>query len=85
MTDTTHTDEPVDRQVEVERLAGLNVIDYEAARAKAAERLRVRVNVLDKQVSKKRRALGLADNADEGQGRAFKIVDPLPLASEHRR
>jgi len=78
MTDTTHTDEPVDRQVEVERLAGLNVIDYEAARAKAAERLRVRVNVLDKQVSKKRRALGLADNADEGQGRAFKIVDPLP-------
>jgi hypothetical protein len=78
MTDTTHTDEPVDRQVEVERLAGLNVIDYEAARAKAAERLRVRVNVLDKQVSKKRRALGLADDADEGQGRAFKIADPLP-------
>jgi hypothetical protein len=68
----------VDRAVEIERLAALDPIDYEAARVDASSRLAIRSHVLDKEVAKKRRALGLADNADEGQGRAVKIADPLP-------
>src|SRR5262245_57559093 len=70
--------EPVDRKVEIERLAGLNVIDYETARAKAAERLGMRAHVLDKQVSKTRRALGQDDDAENRQGRLVKIEDTLP-------
>src|SRR5262249_46957496 len=75
--DSDSNDE-VDRVVEIERLAALNPIDYEAARVTASARLGIRSHVLDKEVAKKRRALGLADNADEGQGRAVKIADPLP-------
>jgi putative DNA primase/helicase len=50
-------------------------IDYEARRLKASKQLGVRLSVIDRAVSKKRRALGLDD--DEGQGRAVKIDDPL--------
>ena len=49
----------VDRVVEIERLAALDFIDYEAARIAAAQRLGVRVSVLEREVAKKRRALGL--------------------------
>jgi hypothetical protein len=68
----------VDRIAEIEQLAALDPIDYEAARVAASNRLGIRSHILDKQVAKTRRALGLADNADDGQGRAVKIVDPLP-------
>jgi putative DNA primase/helicase len=70
--------EPVDRKVEIERLASLNVIDYETARAKAAERLGLRAHVLDKQVIKTRRALGQDEDADDRQGRLVKITDVMP-------
>src|SRR5262249_9433778 len=73
------TDEPVDRQSEIERLAGLNVIDYEAAPAQVAKRLGVRSHVLDREVAKKRRDLCLYDEAsDDRQGRLVKIEDRLP-------
>jgi hypothetical protein len=68
----------VDRIAEIEQLAALDPIDYEAARVAASNRLGIRSHILDKEVTRKRRALGLADNADDGQGRAVKIVDPLP-------
>src|SRR5262245_11315541 len=80
MTDTTDNNdnnEPVDSKVEVERLAGLNVIDYEKARMKAAERMGIRAHVLDKQVKKTRRALGQEDE-DDRQGRVVKINDVMP-------
>jgi hypothetical protein len=70
--------EPVDRIVEIERLAALNPIDYEAARVQEAMRLKVRASILDREVTKKRRALGLDTDKDGGQGRAVKIIDPLP-------
>ena len=69
----------IDMVVEIERLAALDPINYEIARTEAAKRLRVRASVLDREVTKKRRALGLdTDKDDDGQGRAVKIIDPLP-------
>src|SRR5262249_11280871 len=76
-------DEPIDRLVEIEQLAALDPIDYEAKRLEAAERLNVRASVLDREVEKKRKTLGLrTDDEDNGQGRAVKIVDPLPWPEE---
>jgi hypothetical protein len=71
-------DHDVDRVVEIERLAALDMIDYDVARVEAAKRLGVRASVLDRAVAKKRRELGL-DTAedDSGQGRAVKITDIL--------
>jgi Protein of unknown function (DUF3631) len=71
-------EEPVDRKIEIERLAGLNVIDYEAARSRAAERLGMRAHVLDKQVKKTQRTLGHDEDAEDRQGRLVKITDILP-------
>ena len=72
-------DDIIDLVVEIERLATLVPIDYEVARAEAVARLKVRASVLDREVARKRRALGLeTDKDDDGQGRAVKIVDPLP-------
>jgi hypothetical protein len=69
----------VDRVVEIERLAALDPMDYEVARAEAAKRLGMRAHILDRAVAKKRRALGLdTGEDDDGQGRAVKIVDILP-------
>jgi hypothetical protein len=68
----------VDRVAEIERLATLDPINYETARTKAAVRLKVRASVLDREVTKKRRKLGLDTDKDDGQGRAVKITDPLP-------
>jgi putative DNA primase/helicase len=71
-------DNPIDRVVEIERLAALDPIDYEVARPEAAERLGMRVAILDNEVKKKRRALGLEESDDPGQGRAVKIQDVPP-------
>ena len=69
----------IDMVGEIERLAALDPINYETARTKAAARLKVRASVLDREVTKKRRKLGLdTDKADDGQGRVVKIIDPLP-------
>jgi hypothetical protein len=69
----------IDRVAEIERLAALDAINYEVARTKAAVRLKVRASVLDREVAKKRRALGLeTDQDDDGQGRAVKIANVLP-------
>src|SRR5262245_2963511 len=73
-------DDTVDRVAEIERLAALDPITYEVMRTEAAKRLGVRASVLDRAVVKKRRELGLDidDDEDSGQGRAVKILDPLP-------
>jgi putative DNA primase/helicase len=73
-------DQDIDLVAEVERLAALDKIHYEATRTEAAKRLGVRAHILDKEVERVRRALGLAEevNADDGQGRAVKINDVLP-------
>jgi putative DNA primase/helicase len=69
----------IDRIAEIERLAALETIDYEAARAEASKLLGVRAAVLDREVAKKRRALGLdTEDGDPGQGRTVKMTDPLP-------
>ena len=70
----------IDLVVEIERLAALDPIVYEATRTEAAKRLGMRAHILDRAVAKKRRQLGLdTDNDDDdGQGRAVNIVDPLP-------
>ena len=69
----------VDMIVEVERLAALGLINYEVARVDASKRLGIRASVLDQAVAKKLRELGLESNkGDDGQGRAVKIIDPLP-------
>ena len=69
----------VDRATEIERLAALDPINYEVVRADAANRLSVRASALDRAVKEKRRALGLETKQDDdAQGRAVKIIDPLP-------
>ena len=69
----------VDRATEIERLAALDSIDYEVIRIAEAKRLGIRPRVLDQEVAKKRRALGLEPNdGDQGQGRAVKTLDILP-------
>jgi hypothetical protein len=70
-------DADVDRTTEIERLAALDPFNYEAVRADAAKQLRFRASALDRAVYKTRRALGLETKQD-GQGRAVKIIDPLP-------
>ncbi len=61
--------EPIDRAVEIEALAALDSIEYEAGRTKAAKRLGVRATVLDREVTKTRKQLGLASSqAEPGQG-----------------
>jgi hypothetical protein len=72
-------EDDIDRAVEIERLAALEPIAYEVARAEAAKRLGMRAHVLDRTVARKRRELGLETGQDDdGQGRAVKISDPLP-------
>ena len=69
----------VDRETEIERLAALETINYEVVRIAEAKRLGVRPRILDQEVAKRRRALGLASNdSDLGPGRAVKILDVLP-------
>jgi Protein of unknown function (DUF3631) len=69
----------VDRDVEIERLAALETIKYEVVRVDEAKRLGIRSRILDQEVAKKRRALGLESGKDDpGQGRAVKILDVLP-------
>ena len=69
----------IDRHAEIERLAALDAVDYECARAGAAESLGMRAAVLDKVVAAKRRELGLTNHVvDDGQGRAVVFADPLP-------
>jgi hypothetical protein len=50
---------PIDRVVEIERLAALDPLDYEIARIEAADRLGFRAEKLDKFVKKTRHKLGL--------------------------
>src|SRR6516162_11262339 len=68
-----------DRIVEIERLATLDPIAYEAVRGGAAKRLGLRARILDRTVARTRRGLGL-DNGkgDDGQGHAVRIPDVVP-------
>ena len=73
----------IDRIVEIERLANLEPIDYEAARGPASERLGVRTSVLDNEVKKKRRELRLDNaNGDDGKGRPLALPDVMPWPDE---
>ena len=75
------TDPGMDRTTEIERLAVLDSINYEVVRRAEAKRLGIRSEILDQEVAKARRALGLERNEDDlGQGRAVKIPDILPWA-----
>jgi hypothetical protein len=69
----------VDRITEIERLAALDPVNYEAIRVDKGKQLGMRQRILDQEVAKRRRALGLeSGEADPGQGRAIKIPDVLP-------
>src|SRR5262249_13206398 len=75
------TDPGMDRATEIERLAALESINYEVVRRAEAKRLGMRSKILDQEVTKARRALGLESNGDDpGQGRAVKIPEILPWA-----
>ena len=72
----SNEDTNIDRPAQIERLAALDPIEYEAVRVDAAKTLGVRASALDREVAKTRRKLGLdTDDEDDGQGRAVKIVD----------
>jgi hypothetical protein len=68
-----------DRILEIERLAALEPIAYEVVRSDAAKRLGLRAHILDREVGRTRRALGLDNGKDEdGQGQAVRIPDVAP-------
>jgi hypothetical protein len=71
--------EPIDREVEIERLAALDPVAYDVARNDAAEKLGIRAVTLDKQVKRKRKELGLDKaDGDTGQGRTLSLPEILP-------
>jgi hypothetical protein len=59
--------------VEINRLAGLSVIQYERVRAAAADRLGLRASILDRLVAAAR-----PDSDDGKQGRAIAFPEPEP-------
>jgi putative DNA primase/helicase len=68
-----------DRIIEIERLAALEPIAYEVVRSDAAKRLGLRAHILDGEVGRTRRALGLDNGKEEdGQGQAVRIPDVTP-------
>jgi putative DNA primase/helicase len=71
---------PVDRVVEIERLAALEPFAYEAARAEAAKRLSVRPSALDTEVKRVRKRLRLDKQKDDdsGQGRPVTVAEVVP-------
>jgi hypothetical protein len=71
--------EPIDREVEIERLAALDPVAYDVARNDAAEKLGIRAVTLDKQVKRKRKELGLDKaDGDTGQGRTLSLPELFP-------
>jgi putative DNA primase/helicase len=75
------TDPGMDRATEIERLAALESINYEVVRRAEAKRLGMRPGILDQEIAKARRALGLQRNGDDlRQGRAIRIPEILPWA-----
>src|SRR5262249_36759080 len=72
---------PIDRAVEIERLAALDTAQYEIARNEAADKLGFRASILDQLRDEKRRELRL-DNArgDDGQGRPLTLPEVMPWA-----
>lgn len=77
MTDAPHDPEqPIDLNAEIARLAALDPLTYDRVRKDEADRLRVRVATLDKEVE---RARPRADNADDKRaGSPFEIADVEP-------
>jgi putative DNA primase/helicase len=72
-------DQPIDRAVEIERLAALDTAQYEIARNEAADKLGYRASVLDKLRDEKRRALRLeGTKSDDGQGRPLTLPEVMP-------
>ena len=65
------TDEPVDRIVEIERLAALDPVDYEVKRAEAAKRLGIRASALDRVVAK---------NATRSESTPVRTIAPAKAA-----
>jgi putative DNA primase/helicase len=69
----------IDRVTEIERLAALELVDYEAVRVERAKELGFRASVLDKLRDEKRRELRLEPPRDgDGQGRPLKPDDIIP-------
>jgi putative DNA primase/helicase len=74
-------DPPVDRAVEIERIASMEPTVYESARRKLAKNLGIRVSVLDNLRKQKRRELKLdLPEGNVGQGRPLKPRDIMPWA-----
>ena len=64
--------QPTDDDSEIARLAALPLLEYERTRESAAERLDVRVSILDKLVSAAR------DDGDQAQGKSFAPTEIEP-------
>ena len=69
--------EASDADIEITRLAKLSAREYEQQRKAAAEKLDVRVSILDKLVRAERAELGL-DQDDGKQGHAIEFPEPEP-------
>jgi hypothetical protein len=73
--------EPLDDEAEFERLARLNLMQYERARVAAAKALGIRPGTLDRLVTIKREELGLDEGEDDDRpGRPVQLpeIEPWP-------
>jgi putative DNA primase/helicase len=70
---------PIDKAVEIERMAALDTAQYETVRKNKAAELGFRAEILDKLRVEKRRELGLENRkGDDGQGRPLALPEALP-------
>ena len=73
------TSASIDRVTEIERLAALELVDYEVVRVERAKELGLRASVLDTLRDEKRRELRLElPRGGDGQGQPLKPDDIMP-------
>ena len=72
------TERPAQPEDEIERLALLDLFEYERVRDEEAKRLKVRVSILDEQVSRRRKA------DEKGTKRPSFLAPPVPWPESSR-
>jgi hypothetical protein len=70
--------DPAAIAAEIDKLALLAPIEYDRERQTAADRLGIRVPTLDREVEKRRAALGMSRNTERTQGRSIRLPTPEP-------
>lgn len=75
--EASNNQDDIDRVAEIERIAALDELDYQANRARLAKRLGIRASALDRLVAACRKKLGLSHGEEsKGQGSIVELREP---------